>query len=362
MRSAPNGTIRDIFLRSLLPNILGFQYDDIRPRADRAGAVRRLVVLVAGNNPTFDYYIAPRLGGVPTLIIDILPPAADSEVAEVLEPGDYVLVCRYLNGSWVRRLLKARALAGLGFMFDDDYVAFLADTSVPLLYRLDVARRAVVPLRRIGRLVTDVFVSTDVLRERYHKAKATVLRPVPAEADIQVRTRAAGAPIRIAFHAQLSHLADHVFAAEVVRGLGVTTHDFVVDVIGPKQARPIWENIPVARFQAELDWPMYKRHCERVGADLFIAPFRDTPLNQARSSTKAIDAARLGAAGIFPRMAPYRDLSESVPLIEGGPDAWCAAIRPLLDDPEALAAAAARLRAEVVRWKQNAAPLVVSLQ
>lgn len=314
-------------------------------------------MLKSGENPTFDYYIAPRLGSGASRIINICDRASRDEQ---LESGDFVLVCRYLNWHWARRLASARGLAGLGLMFDDDFVAFFADRTVPLLYRLDVARRTLVPLRMVAKSLTDVFVSTALLKERYVNAQATVLRPAPAAADMSPRAESRSDRIRIAFHAQLSHLTDHRLAAQILSEITSRRDNLVIDVIGPPQARRHWQSIPRAQFRNEIDWPSYRRHSAETGADILIAPIFDTPLNQARAPTKAIDAVRMGAAGLFPALAPYRDLAGATPLVAGGAEQWVSAILHLLDDAPARRANAAALRRVVADWQQHANPIVAA--
>lgn len=347
-------------MRSFLPDLFRFDYEEIRPMATRHSPICRFVVLSWGENPTLDYYIRPRTGDIETVIIDLSPrsPAPDVE----LRPGDYVLICRYLNRYWARRITAARDLAGTGLLFDDDYVAFLGDRSIPLLYRVDVARRTVLPLRAIKRSLSDVLVSSETLRERFRNADAIVLSPSPGALDLEPAPPRGDDLIRIAFHAQLSHLADHALAAEIARRLANVTNSVAFDVIGPAGARAVWANVPATHFLSELDWPTYRKRCQQTRADILIAPMFDTPLNQARSPSKAIDAMRMGAAAVFPHSPAYQGLANNAVLIEGGPDAWLEGLRNLIDNRERLRDQARRLRAEVMGWATRALPLSHLLQ
>ena len=88
----------------------------------------------------------------------------------------------------------------------------------------------------------------------------------------------------------------------------------------------------------------------------------DTTLNQARSSTKAIDAVRMGAAAVFQRARPFQALAESAVLVDGGSEAWRSALSDLIDNRDALRRRAARLRAEVTSWVDRADPLPRALR
>lgn len=339
----------------LLPDLFRFDYEEIRPLAVRLAPIDRFVILIWGANPTFDYYIRPRLGDIPSVMIDLSVPRHAQDIQ--LRAGDYVLICRYLNRYWSRRVATARDLAGTGLLFDDDYVAFLGDRSIPILYRLDVARRTVLPLRRIRHKLTDVLVSTETLKQRFRNAQARILGPVPSAEDLGTAPRCEDGVVRIAFHAQLSHLADHAFAAEIAHKLAHPAQPVVFDVVGPAGAKGIWAHVPSAQFHSELDWPNYRERCHQVRADILIAPMLDTPLNQARSPSKAIDAVRMGAAAVFPRSRPYQELGESVVLVDGGPESWLIALRDLIAKRDALRCRADRLKAEVASWAAQALTL-----
>lgn len=334
------------------PDLFGFLYDKVRPLTDRRRTIERIVVLKWGENPTYDYYIRPRLRGIHAITIDISQGKAASNI--VLGQGDYVLICRYLNRDWARKIDHATGLVGAGLFFDDDYLAFLVDRSVPLFYRLDVARRTILPLRRMRHRVTDILVSTPVIRDRFRHAHATLLLPVPGNEDLAPRMAPLpDGPVRIAFHAQLSHIADHAFAAEIVRGLA-GAGDLAFDVIGPTQVRRLWANVPSVAFQSEVDWPAYRARTKQIGADIVIAPMLDTPLNQARSATKAIDAVRMGAAGIFQASPAYETLGDAGLFVEGGPERWIAELRRLIGQSQVRKSYASRLRTEVEQWTKRA--------
>lgn len=347
-------------MSGLLPDLLRFRYEEIRPLGACRAPIDRFIVLTWGENPTYDYYIRPRLGDMPTMMIDISGHGSRSDLD--LRPGDYVLICRYLTHRWAHHIAKAPDLAGVGLLFDDDYVAFLADRSIPLLYRLDVLRRTVLPLRAIRMRTTDILVSTETLRDRFYEAQATVLQPSPSYSDLDPMPRPVQGPIRIAFHAQLSHLADHALAADIARGLAGNPRDLIFDVIGPPKAKRLWENVPFAQFRDELAWPVYRQHSRKIGADILIAPMLDTPLNQARSPTKAIDAVRMGAAAIFSRARPYQALGESAVLVDGSSEAWRSALHSLINDRDELVRRASRLRAEVTSWIARTEPLSQTLR
>jgi hypothetical protein len=310
-------------------------------------AARRLVVLTAGDNPTFSYYIAPRLNGLPHRVVDTAGVSAHSLG---LSEGDYVLACRYLPPVLLLRVLWARCLAGLGMLIDDDFAAFVRDSTLPLAYRSAILARGLAPLRLLDGRLADLIVSTPALAERVGGGKAAVLHPAPAALDLSPRRRSANGRVRVAFHAQLSHLADHAFAAEIARCVLDRASDLDFDVIGPSEAQRHWRGLPHVRFRSELTWSQYRALTRAEGADLLMAPLLDTEVNRSRAPTKAIDAVRMGAAAVFADLPPYRALAPAARLVGQAPGAWADALLHLArarNEREHLAEA---LRVEVRGW------------
>lgn len=337
---------------------LGFQYERIRLTATPAYPVRRVVVLVRGANPSFDYYLAPRLKGLSHEVVDITKEPSDLQLRE----GDFVLVCRYMSARWNKRLRVAKGLAGFGFFFDDDYAAFVTDPAIPLAYRLDVAYHGLYPLVRAAPKLTHLFVSTPLLRERFSAADPIVLQPAPSACDFApVRSSPDAGRLRIAYHAQTSHLADHALCAEICRIVNRAYPDITFDIVGPPAAKRYWHGLSAAVFRNESDWVRYRSESRTMGADILIAPLLDTPLNRARAATKAIDAVRLGAVGLFPDLPPYQSLRGIIPLIDGGLEEWASRIIALASDKVQREHQATTLRAAVEGWANpGTLPLVTS--
>lgn len=314
-------------------------------------SARRLIVLVSGENPTFDYYLAPRIGSLPHCVVDV---AAPPDMRVDLRDGDYVLACRYVPLPWLARLLRARGLAGIGILVDDDFHAFVRDGRLPLPYRASVLIRGLAPLRILAGRLTHVLVSTAVLGDTMAPGVATVLHPAPGSYDLAPGRRPRGGPVRLVFHAQLSHLDDHAFAAAIARRVAARTTDVAVEVIGPSRARRLWADVPRARFRDEMPWSRYRALTREEGAEILMAPLLDTAVNRARAPTKAIDAVRMGAAGVFSDLPPYQGLSEAARLIGPDVEAWAKAITRLARDDAERSDRAARLRDAVGAWARSA--------
>ena len=108
----------------------------LAPPLASSGRVRRaptrIVVVVSGPNPSFDYYLAPRLGAdVPAEVRDIAAAPSPGEARAMLT-GAFVLFCRYSSGAWLRAIESCEdVIAGVGLFVDDDIDALAADRTVP---------------------------------------------------------------------------------------------------------------------------------------------------------------------------------------------------------------------------------------
>lgn len=325
--------------------------------ATRASSCRnlpgRIVALTWGDNPTFDYYLRPRLSELAHCVVDI---SQRNSTAFQLNDGDYIIACRYITLGWAVKLRLARGLSGFGLLFDDDYAAFLDDPRIAPAYRLSIAWRAGLPMLFAGARLTDLFVSTPVLQQRYAEGRARILHPAPGSGDLKymrLGRDSAGENDRVsvvAFHAQLSHLADHELAARVCRRIADLHYSVRFDVIGPGAARQLWRETPNVSFTDELDWRTYRTVTACNGADVLIAPMYDTPVNQARAPTKAIDAVRMGACAVFPDMAPYRNVAGACLTAPTDEIAWANAVVTLLRDDKMRQESAEALRRTVRLW------------
>jgi len=90
------------------------------PAGDNSGVPQSLVILHQGQSPTADIYFRPRFEGssFPVSYIDITQPF---EGSEPFPEGAFVVIVRYLNGEWAKRLEGVRArLSGVAYLMDDD--------------------------------------------------------------------------------------------------------------------------------------------------------------------------------------------------------------------------------------------------
>jgi len=327
-------------------------------RAPRGGAPKRLVVVSLGDNPSFSYYLAPRLGGIEHRVVS---PWDDPEAA--LGGGDagaYVLFCRYFSRAWAIALARrAGRLAGAGLFLDDDIEAVVADRQAPLGYRLRLVARHIRYRQALARELDRLWVSTPELARRFPDAAAIVLPPAPGEQD-RPRPRPPRAAPGLAFHATGVHEPEHAWLAPIVAKLLGLRPNVTFEVVADgARARP-WRGVAGVRVIAPLAWPRYREATAESGADLMLAPLVDNAANRSRAPTRRIDAYRAGAALLTTAPWVYRPSAAEAGLGMAAPrepEAFLAALVALVDSPERRQRLAALNAARVERMAAEAAPL-----
>lgn len=314
---------------------------------------KRFLFLTFGPNPSFDYYLRHRITRAGLAEFEVIDTRAETPDPARWE-GAHVVVCRYLDSRWRRALgQSASKLAGFTVFIDDDYVALVQDSKLPAGYRWRVLRDGVSLLEALPRLRGSLLVSTPALAARYTPLSPMVLPPMPGiEAARPPVSRAR--PV-VVFHATASHDAEHDFVAEIARRVLATGPRVTFDVVASPHTAKAWQGLPDAVVRAPMTWDHFRALPGTLGADLLLAPLEDTPLNRTRSATKAIDAVRLGAAGIFADLAPYHPVREAAPLLPRDIDGWAHEIGALLHSEPRLADRKQHLRRIVEGWATGAA-------
>lgn len=267
----------------------------------------RVIAVIDGANPSFDYYLAPRLaacGGleVRTAMLRTGPgqlPAAQFDDA-------LVLFCRYATPRWLAQLERLGGrVAGVALFLDDDLAALSRDPGVPRLARVRYWWHGTCHWKRLGRLAGTLLVSTPALAQRYRQANPRVLKPIGGSAGADGDSSADG-PFVVAYHGSSIHRAEHrwlqAVAAQVVKRSAGRVR-FEVSAHGGI-ARS-WRRCPGVVVGPWLPWPQYRAQADRR-VDLLLAPLLPSAANAVRSWTRRIDAARLAAALLVSDESVYR--------------------------------------------------------
>lgn len=297
--------------------------------------VSHLLVVSRGRNPTFDYYLRPRLeaGAIPWSLAEAEGGAHQLERLLRSHPrGLFVIICRYLDAAWLAALQVNRSLlAGLAVFDDDDIPAALADEELPLAYRQRLWRLRGVWEEPLNQLQPQRWVSTQVLAESRVGGEVKRLAPLPlpddARAQLCRRRR-----FRYAYHATASHAAEVRWLRPIVAEVQRAKPDWTFELMGDPTAAQDFRELPRVRLRQPRSWPRYLRRARRRPLHLGLVPFDDRPVNRARAEVKLFDYARQGAVALADARCPWRktlEVDDAVLWVDPEPEAWIERIRTL---------------------------------
>ena len=183
-----------------------------------------------------------------------------------------------------------------------------------------------------------LFVGSKTLAARNVLAHPHLLTPVADERDTAA-SDSKGVGLRVAFHSTSVHASEHRWLRPIIGELleAETSVSFEVNVAPPLSFR--WRGLPRTTVMPSVTWPRYCAESRARPADLLLAPLLPSAANAARSWTKRIDAARLGAALLVSDAEVYQSSAEELQLgmhVPAEPSAWVAAIRDLAHDRDRL--------------------------
>jgi len=332
------------------------------PRASylrSGGAVRHdaILVLQRGANASTDYYLRPRLRGEGRCeVVDIQsPPSRCGLLAPDGPSALFVIVCRYASSAWLDALEAARhRLARVAFFMDDDLPEMIRDAALPLAARGKVASHFGEHVDRLGALASEIWVSTPILAERYAASTPMVLTPAP-EDDPPEPSREP--PRRVVYHGADVHARERRFVVATARILAELDPGAVVEITGDAALRSVCRGLGNVEITQQLPWPDYLLRQQGARAAIGLAPLADSAVNRARAPVKAFDAARLGAAGVFADVEPFRSFVRGGVdgmLLPMDPQVWAVAIAALLNDPDRRLALARTARSRLVALRAEA--------
>lgn len=294
-----------------------------------------VLVLQTGPNASVDYYLRPRLqahAGRPWAVANLSTPP--SSVPLLAQEGVWVVICRYVDRAWLAALEQARGrLSGVSFFVDDDLPAMISEPGSPFETRLKVATRYGRFTGDLERVVSEIWVSTPPLAERFD-TPVRILPPVPFDPP---RAPRRDEPPLVVYHGTLTHGAERAFVREVVRRLDPERTPFRLEIAGGLGERLAWAPQPNAVVRRQKAWPAYLHEQQARGASILLAPLTDGAVNAARAPVKVFDAARLGAVGLYADKPPYAGtVADNVDgrLLPMQPQAWADAIAHFLGEPD----------------------------
>ena len=274
-----------------------------------------------GRNPSTDYYVRSRVEALGVPVVD------------EPEDGSLVVIVRYLDSAWRKRIEKKRAkLAGVAYFMDDDLLDIGAITAPPLPYAarmMWLAWRHRGWLKKIG---AQLWVSTPYLAKKYRDWKPELLAPTPWPGLLERRSA-----VRVFYHGTGLHREEIKWLAPVMVEVQNRLESTTFEVFGRGWVERLYRKVPRTTVLHPTSWDNFRDHCAGKSFHIGLAPLLPHAFNAARGHTKYFDFVRCGAAGIFSSVEPYASFvkhEEDGLLVDNEPAAWVEAIERLATDGE----------------------------
>lgn len=292
----------------------------------------RLLILHEGVTPTLHYFLGAfmaRAGGLDVQLLDTsLPPQAGVAPA----PGDKVVIIRFISPLWQSFLTTHLQDVRVVWFMDDDLLDAEAMQALPKDYRRRLLRRGRLQQPWLTRFCHRVWVSSPYLAEKYAHLQPVIVLP-QAQAPLLEQADT----VRIAYHGTASHHQEKLWLREVMEPVLQQHEQVTFEIFGDHEIYKHYRGLPRVTVLHPMSWDNYLHYTRTHRSDIALAPLLDDPFNQARSATKFFDFVRLGAAGVFSDVPPYRGLVRQQVdgvLLENRPDAWIKTLRRLIHSPD----------------------------
>ncbi len=254
-----------------------------------------VLVLQNGPNPSTDYYLRPRLEGlgVPVVFADLQDPPRRCRLM-ASSTSLTVIFCRYASGPWLDALEAAGGrLARVAYFMDDDVPAMIAAPDLPLGYRRRLARGFGAHVRRLSGLASEVWVSSDVLAQRYADSRPQVLTPLPDEDPPEP---SAAPSSRVVYHSTGVHGPERQFVVEVARRLAAAGSPAAFEITGDAAVRRACVGLANVAVVPQTSWPAFQQRQRGASAAIALAPLHASPINEARAPPASMRTVRPIAA------------------------------------------------------------------
>lgn len=262
--------------------------------------VARVIIIQEKISPSLDYLVLPavRKLGVP-IEQRFLNQSPNAD--EFIE-GTLIILVRYLNDQWRSALERNRSkLAGIVYFMDDDLLYSRAYAGLPAPYQRKLFHLVARHRDWFVKECSEFWVSTAALAQRYADL-SPVLVPWEPSSELLAQSE----PIKICYHGSSSHTDEQVWLKQVMPLVLEACPSAHFEIFGDLSINRLFRVLPRTTILHPLSWENYLAFAAGSRRDIGLAPLLPSRFNSARGPTKFYDFARLGAAGVYSDVPPYK--------------------------------------------------------
>jgi len=324
-------------LRIVLHNLLGFfaGYGLFVPRkSNNSNVPLKVLVLSPGEIPTTQLYLHGRLAmrfHENVHYVDTLK-TRPQEIS--LDDDSMIVIVRNIPRCWLLWIKNRRQqLTSVVYLMDDDIPSALRAKELAFDYAIKTAWRYALSRRLLGQVCSEIWLSTPELIQRYAASSPRLVEPE----FVVPHSLSGGTTIVYFYHGTWAHRMEIKWLVPIIRRIQKNHPNSWFEIIGTDQVKDLFRNIPRVRVVHPMPWKDYLAYAGTVKYHIGLAPCFDSDFNRARSHSKVFDITRLGAAGIYSNVTPYKEKvvhGKTGFLCTNDQDKWVAALTMLLRDQE----------------------------
>ncbi len=256
-----------------------------------------------------------------------------------LEPNvfvvqDKVVVMRHWSEP-TRSLLAGAPELQVIYFIDDDLWSLDGEQGLKAGYLGRLKRLAEAFEKELRPRTTKVVSPSPRILAHFPELESHILAPalIHALAPLDHHDEGQG-PVRMVFCGTASHLADLAFLSEGLAELLKAHEGLHLTTFLGGQVPEVLKRAQCTHHEPQ-SWDEYRGTIAAGRFHIGLAPLTPTAFNLARSGSRLLDHAAVGAAGLYSPVGAFAELIEDGVdgrLIEGGPEAWTAAISALVED------------------------------
>lgn len=303
---------------------------------------------------------ARRTGSaLPTIELYFLGPLRDLESSRnPIKPvgqscfvsGKRGVIIRYASKRDIETLRKLR-LEKLYYVIDDDLFAAQGDPFLPADYRGKLGRFTHDMLPRILAAAHEIIAPSRAVlaAPAYGGHVKSLLDPAYTWLCPDYGHFTASPRIRCVVLGTRSHRTDVASIASALTTVLASIPNLTVTTFLGRHAPPEFRDHPRISNRPPLPWPAFREVLRSERYHMALAPALPTDFNRARSISRILDHAALGAAGIYSNQPPFSERishGKDGILADAGQDNWTNALMTVVRDlhkAEALAASGKEL-------------------
>lgn len=220
---------------------------------------------------------------------------------------------------------------------DDDLPDILEDRALPHKYTFKTWLRFRLLFQNLKYILTNSYVSTVYLAQKYNLPDSHVLPPLANPSDLCIYNKPKQNTCVVFYHGTASHIQEIYWLKSIITPVLINYPQVIFEIFGNSKVKSLYKDLLRVRVVHPMSWSSYKSYSRTVQLDIGLAPLLDSSFNFSRTYVKFFDITCAGAVGIYSNMHVYNNFVNhdfNGILVENEKHFWIEAITRLVENSE----------------------------